>query len=74
VTVKGVEYLPSFGSPSDTGWRMMCLGNPEGRVSFGSLVTRGFRPFRDELPFFDSSLVRVHKHGKKVWTRDRTLA
>jgi hypothetical protein len=24
----------------------VCLGNPEGRVSFGSLVTRGFRLFR----------------------------
>jgi hypothetical protein len=22
---------------------LACLGNPEGRVSFGSLVTRGFR-------------------------------
>jgi hypothetical protein len=27
----------------------VCLGNPEGRVSFGSLVTRGFRPSGDYL-------------------------
>jgi hypothetical protein len=31
------------------GAQLVCLGNPEGRVSFGSLVTRGFRPSGDYL-------------------------
>ena len=38
-----VKCLPSHGGLSDTGQRVVCLGNPEGLVSFDSLVTRGFR-------------------------------
>jgi hypothetical protein len=52
---------------------MVCLGNPEGRVSFDSLVTRGFR--LSGRNYSNGSLRNTFplKHGKKVSSRDRTL-
>ena len=71
-TAKGVEYLPSFGGPSDTGRRMVCLGNPEGRVSLGSLVTRGFRLFRPQDARVRRDGGRVAQAGKNVRGQDRS--